>query len=75
MTIVGTTYQKILIRLMLRSCILCEVAHDFRADLRTTTTTPTTTTTTTTTTATAAAAAADDDDEIIVLKLIQFNIY
>jgi hypothetical protein len=34
MTIVGATYQKILIRLMLRSCKLCDVAHDFRADLR-----------------------------------------
>jgi hypothetical protein len=33
MTIVGATYQKILIRLMLRSCKLCDIAHDFRADL------------------------------------------
>jgi len=34
MTIVGATYQKILIRLMLRSCKLCDVAHYFRPDLR-----------------------------------------
>lgn len=33
MTIVGTTYQKILICLMLQSCQLCDVAHDFQADL------------------------------------------
>jgi hypothetical protein len=34
MTIVGATYQMILNRLMLQSCQLCEVAHDFRYDPR-----------------------------------------
>ena len=33
-TMVGATYQKILIRLMLRSCQICDVSHDFRADPR-----------------------------------------
>ena len=34
MTIVGTTYQTILNRLMLQSCQLCDVARDFRYDPR-----------------------------------------
>ena len=32
MTIVGASYQTILNRLMLQSCQLCDVAHDFRYD-------------------------------------------
>jgi hypothetical protein len=35
MTVVGTTYQTILNHLMLHSCQLCDVAHDFRNDPRT----------------------------------------
>jgi len=34
MTIVGASYQTILNRLMLQSCQLCDVAHDFRYDPR-----------------------------------------
>ena len=33
MTVVGATYQTILNRLVLQSCQLCDVAHDFRYDL------------------------------------------
>jgi len=32
MTIVGVTCQTVLNRLMLQSCQLCDVAHDFRYD-------------------------------------------
>ena len=35
MTVVGVTYQTILSRLVLQSCQLCDVAHDFRYDPRT----------------------------------------
>jgi hypothetical protein len=33
MTIVDATYQKVLICLVLRICQLCDIAHDFQADL------------------------------------------